>query len=72
MPNFLITEYFLPFVEFCDRISPNQLKPKGGYIELPTAPGLGVDVDEEALKRHPAKPYSNRSLRQPGEEPGGI
>jgi galactonate dehydratase len=72
MPNFLITEYFLPFVDFCDRISPNQLKPKGGYIELPTAPGLGVDVDEEALKRHPGKPYSNRALRQPGDEPGGI
>src|SRR5512134_555899 len=72
MPNFLITEYFLPFVEFGDRISPNQLKPKRGYIELPTAPGLGVDVDEEALKRHPGKPYSNRALRQPGDEPGGI
>ena len=72
MPNFIITEYFLPFVEFCDRISPNQLKPKRGYIELPTAPGLGVDVDEEALKRHPGKPYSNRALRQPGDEPGGI
>jgi len=72
MPNFIITEYFLPFVEFCDRISPNQLKPKRGYIELPTAPGLVVDVDEEALKRHPGKPYSNRALRQPGDEPGGI
>ena len=44
MPNFIITEYFLPFVDFCDKISPNQLKPKNGYIELPTAPGLGVDV----------------------------
>jgi len=72
MPNFIITEYFLPFVDFCDRISPNQLKPKRGYIELPTAPGLGVDVDEEALKRYPGKPYSNRALRQPGDEPGGI
>ncbi len=72
MPNFIITEYFLPFVEFCDRVSPNQLKPKGGYIELPTAPGLGVDVDEEALKRYPGKPCATRSLRQPRDEPGGI
>ena len=39
MPNFTITEYFLPFVDFCDKISPNQLKPKNGYIDLPTAPG---------------------------------
>jgi galactonate dehydratase len=72
MPNFLITEYFLPFVEFCDRISPNQLKPKNGYIELPTAPGLGIEVDEEALKKHPGKPYTTRKLRLPEDEPGGI
>jgi galactonate dehydratase len=68
MPNFIITEYFLPFVDFCDKISPNQLKPKNGYIELPTAPGLGVDVDEEALKQHPAKVYPARKLRQPADE----
>lgn len=68
MPNFIITEYFLPFVDFCDTISPNQLKPKNGYIELPTAPGLGVDVDEEALKKHPAKVYPQRKLRTPADE----
>jgi len=68
MPNFIITEYFLPFVEFCDKISPNQLKPKNGYIELPTSPGLGVDVDEEALKKFPAKVYPARKLRTPADE----
>ena len=72
MPNFTITEYFLPFVEFCDKISPNQLKPRSGYIELPTAPGLGVDVDEEALKKYPGKVYTGRKLRHPEDEPGGI
>jgi galactonate dehydratase len=72
MPNFIITEYFLPFVDFCDKISPNQLKPKDGYIELPTAPGLGVDVIEEELKKHPAKVYPARNLRHPRDEPGGI
>ncbi|MBY0266318.1 MAG: mandelate racemase/muconate lactonizing enzyme family protein [Burkholderiales bacterium] len=68
MPNFIITEYFLPFVDFCDKISPNQLKPKNGYIELPTAPGLGVDVDEAALLQHPAKVYPARKLRTPADE----
>jgi len=68
MPNFIITEYFLPFVDFCDKISPNQLKPKDGYIELPTAPGLGVDVDEEAIKNFPAKVYPARKLRTPSDE----
>jgi len=68
MPNFIITEYFLPFVEFCDGISPNQLKPKNGYIELPTAPGLGIDVDEDALRKFPGKPYALRKLRSPADE----
>jgi galactonate dehydratase len=72
MPNFIITEYFLPFVDFCDKISPNQLKPKNGYIDLPTAPGLGVDVNEDELKKHPAKVYPARKLRHPADEPGGI
>jgi galactonate dehydratase len=72
MPNFTITEYFLPFVDFCDKISPNQLKPRNGYIDLPTAPGLGVDVDEEALNKHPGKVYTGRKLRHPQDEPGGI
>jgi galactonate dehydratase len=72
MPNFLITEYFLPFVEFCDKISPNQLKPTNGHIALPTTPGLGVDVDEEALKKYPGKTYTSRKLRHPEDEPGGI
>ena len=72
MPNFIITEYFLPLAEFGDRICPNQLKPKNGYIELPTAPGLGVDIDEAALARFPGKPYAPRALRHPGDEPGGI
>lgn len=68
MPNFIITEYFLPFVEFGDRISPNQLKPKNGYIELPAAPGLGIEVDEEALKKFPGKTYPARNLRHPKDE----
>lgn len=68
MPNFIITEYFVPFVEFGDRISPNQLKPNNGYIDLPTAPGLGVDLNEAALQQFPGKPYAARSLRHPKDE----
>ena len=68
MPNFIITEYFLPFVEFGDKVSPNQLKPRNGYIDLPTAPGLGVDIDEKALTEHPAKVYTARKLRTPSDE----
>ena len=68
MPNFIITEYFLPFVEFGDRICRGHLKPRSGYIELPAAPGLGIDLDEAVLVQHPGKPYSARKLRAPGDE----
>jgi len=68
MPNFVITEYFLPFVEFGDTICSNQMKPKNGYIDLPTGPGLGVDMDEDALKKVAAKPYTLRKLRHPADE----
>jgi L-alanine-DL-glutamate epimerase-like enolase superfamily enzyme len=30
----------------------NPIKPKGGYIELPDNPGLGVELDEELIKRY--------------------
>ena len=68
MPNFIITEYFLPFVAFCDVISTSQLRPRQGYIDLPTAPGLGVDIDEAALQKYPAKMYPLRKLRTPADE----
>jgi galactonate dehydratase len=68
MPNFIITEYFLPFVEFGDRICHNQLKPRNGYIDLPTAPGLGIEMNEEELIKVQAKPYTLRKLRHPADE----
>ncbi len=63
-----ITGYFLPLVEFGDKVSPNQLKPKNGYIELPMAPGLGVDINQGVLTQHAGKPYHMRSLRLSGDE----
>ena len=47
MPNFIITEYFLPFEELGRRLCPNSLKPVDGYIALPDGPGLGLEVDEK-------------------------
>ncbi len=52
MPNFLITEYFVNFAERVAEIVANPLTPVGGYIELPTTSGLGVEVDESRLREH--------------------
>lgn len=54
-PNFLIQEFVDP-----TGLGAGYLKQpwviKEGYIDLPTAPGLGVEVDEEFLATHPLGP----------------
>ena len=68
MPNFIITEYFLPFVELGDKICRNQLKPVNGYIPLPTEPGLGLDIDEAVLANYPYKQFPLRKLHFPEDD----
>ncbi|WP_028032012.1 mandelate racemase/muconate lactonizing enzyme family protein [Chelativorans sp. J32] len=36
---------------------------KDGMMSIPTAPGLGVDIDEEACGKYPYKPYELRHYR---------
>jgi galactonate dehydratase len=68
MTNFLITDYFVP----TEAIAAEILKPafvvKDSYIDLPTAPGLGIDLDEEAMARHEYQQMPPRKLRQYNEE----
>lgn len=68
MPNFVITEYFLPFVEAGDAICRNQLRPVDGYITLPTTPGLGLDMIEDAIRAKPARQFPARALPTIAEE----
>src|SRR6202521_5248097 len=69
MPNFLITEYFVNF-EAAGRelvVGP-AFDVKDSYIALPTAPGLGIELDEAALLRHPLKDRRPRHIRNYNEE----
>jgi galactonate dehydratase len=68
MSNFLITEYFVNFAELGSEISVNPIKVEKGYIRLPTSPGLGLELDEDALLRHPYRELHRRNLRQFYEE----
>ena len=68
MPNFIITEYFIPFEEFGATLCRNVLKPVDGYIALPTEPGLGLEINEEAVRAHPYKQFPARTLPQPEDE----
>jgi len=68
MPNFLIYEYMVHVEGFSRDISSRILEPEGGYIELPTEPGLGVDLDESALARYPYQQFPARPLRTVEDE----
>ena len=64
IPNFLITEYFVNPEEFGNDIAVNPFKVEDGYIQIPTGPGLGIELDEDALARHPYQPFPARPPRQ--------
>jgi galactonate dehydratase len=68
MPNFTLTEYYLPFARFAQNICPDQLLPKDGYIELPIAPGLGIDLDEAVLRRYAGFASRAPALTTPSAE----
>ncbi len=68
MPNFTLTEYYLPFAEFAANICPAQLLPTNGWIDLPGSPGLGIDLDEAVLERYGGYASRAPALRAPASE----
>lgn len=52
IPNFLITEYFVNFEARAAEIATKTFTVTDSCIDLPTAPGLGIELDEAALARH--------------------
>lgn len=67
-PNFLIAECFINLKPGCDEITVNPLKVENGWVDLPTAPGLGVDIDVEKLLQHPYREFPHKEHRQYWEE----
>jgi galactonate dehydratase len=67
IPNFLITEYFVNFEARGREIATPALEVRDGFIAVPTRPGLGVELDEGALARFPARTLA-RSMPTPGQE----
>jgi galactonate dehydratase len=68
LPNFLITDYYVPTEPVAAEIMRPPFAVHDGYIDLPTTPGLGIDLDEAALSEYAYKPKAARILRQPGDE----
>ena len=69
MPNFLITEYFVNFEEVGREISKQSFEVEDSYITLPETPGLGIDLDEAALK---ARPFRERPMRDLPLDSGSV
>ncbi|MBA3450073.1 MAG: galactonate dehydratase [Chloroflexia bacterium] len=63
-PNFLIQEFLVDHPPEVERLfaAPFTWLP-GGWVEPPTAPGLGVELDWDAVRAHEARPYTR--TRQP-------
>jgi galactonate dehydratase len=68
IPNFRITEYFVNLENVCRDIASASLTMQDGWIELPTVPGLGIDIDVERLRAHPHQEATHRGFRQYWEE----
>ena len=60
IPNFLILEHVHPNPLF-EQVQVEPMKMGAGGYDLPTAPGLGVDLDEEVIA---ANPYRDRPVIQ--------
>jgi galactonate dehydratase len=52
-PNFLIQEDMLADVPWRDEVVHSSLRHRAGHWLKPEAPGLGIEVDEQAAARHP-------------------
>jgi galactonate dehydratase len=68
IPNFLIGECFINRLHACDDIALSALKVDAGWVELPTTPGLGIDIDVARLRASPYRQYPAKGLRQYWEE----
>lgn len=58
-PNFLIQESILDWTGFHAQLLKKPIQWEQGYIIPPTAPGLGVELDEEVALQHP---YNGQAL----------
>lgn len=72
VPNFYVQESFDEFnVGWTRQLVDRPVLPVDGYVEVPTAPGLGIDLDWERLAAHPYQRAHWLRLFEPGWERRG-
>ena len=72
-PNFLILESIQTWGGFHARILKKPIRWEDGYVIPPSAPGLGIELDEEVAAQHPyeGKELHLEMLDRPVEMGGG-
>lgn len=60
IPNFWIAECFINLKPACDEIAVKPLTVADSFVDLPTSPGHGIDIDVGRLK---ARPYRDMGMR---------
>jgi len=68
MPNFMIAEVFVNLIEDCAALAVEPLPVAAGWLQVPDAPGLGIDLDVERLRRHDYRPSAPRKIRHVADE----
>ena len=62
MPNFVITEFFVNLDPLSRAIADSPLEVEDGCIRVPDGPGLGMALDEDALRAHPYRQFPVRGF----------
>ena len=62
-PNFFLLETMANDVPWRKDISDEEIRVEDGHMVIPTRPGLGIELNEEELVRHPPKPHRLRHYR---------
>ena len=68
-PNFLILESIQTWGGFHAEILKAPIRWEDGYVIVPTAPGLGVELNEEVAARHP---YTGQGAASGDAGPAGV
>ena len=53
VPNLAIQEFFYPYLDHYNEILTEPIEYADGYLKVPTGPGLGSDINEDAITRRP-------------------
>jgi galactonate dehydratase len=56
IPNVVFQEFFYPYLELYNEMLTEPIKCENGYLEIPTRPGLGSDINEKFIQKRPPAP----------------